>query len=609
VISTATYIGQTVAGRYRIEAIAGEGGMATVFRATDLLLERTVALKCLTDRFAAGSDASERVFAEARAMASLAHPAIVMLYDVFEAAGQRYLVMEYVEGRTLRSLLDAGALPPAQAVALSLPLLDALDVAHRHGVVHGDFKPENVLITPSGHPKLTDFGIARLARDASAMPTTVLGTALYLAPEQLEGAPPSVASDVYASGLVLYEMLSGRLPFDGSSPAAVASQRLVRDPIPLRERVPSLSPALESVVLRALARHPEQRYPSIEALRQDLVRAAGQGERRLAPPLAKTERLTGHEPSSLLAASRPEKHHQWHAVSRPRLRKSRGRAGQWPDGLPRSPASDRPRWETSPPPVAPVGRRRTVARNRRQGGLLLFLLLAVPLTALTILGSLVITRPSLLGLASGGTVAVPPAAGRAAPQTGAVAGRVTGGGKRVVAGAAIEFPDLGTLPGIVTNSDGAYRATDLPAGSGYTMRVSAPGYQPAQMRVDVMAGQTVNKDVDLAPICDDAGKVSGLGSLVVPARKVLDVPLPASAGQGIDLSVAVSQGRSFDPRNLDIRITLLDPNGRTIVSPGRERQYHPSLIVAPATGTYTLRLDNSYSQLTGKNVTATWCLR
>lgn len=268
--STGPRDGRTIAGRYRLEAVIGRGGMSTVYRAHDLLLDRTVAIKLLLDDLGRDPAARRRLLQEARSTAALMHPSIVTLYDAIEEDGQTYLVMEYVQGRGLRDVLEAGPLPIARAVDIALQLANALAFAHQRGIVHGDIKPENVIIDTAGRPKLLDFGIARMTASAEAMQTTLLGTALYVAPEQLEGQPPTAASDIYAAGLVLYEMLVGRLPFEGTTPAT-AAQRLVHDPAPLHRFNPAIPAGLEAIVMRALARDPQQRYDSVAQFAQALA--------------------------------------------------------------------------------------------------------------------------------------------------------------------------------------------------------------------------------------------------------------------------------------------------------------------------------------------------
>jgi eukaryotic-like serine/threonine-protein kinase len=209
--------GQTLAGRYRLEAVIGQGGMATVFRAHDLLLDRTVAIKRLSRALDEDASTQRRFLAEARSTAALLHPAIVTLHDALEVQGENYLIMEYVEGQTLRTLLRDGPVSGSRALTLATDLADALAYAHGQRIVHGDIKPENVLVTIDGRPKLVDFGIARQLAGQDTAPTTRFGTTSYMAPEQLQGEPPSVAGDIFALGLVLSEMVTGQLPLPVSA--------------------------------------------------------------------------------------------------------------------------------------------------------------------------------------------------------------------------------------------------------------------------------------------------------------------------------------------------------------------------------------------------------
>jgi eukaryotic-like serine/threonine-protein kinase len=265
-------------GRYRVENVLGGGGMALVYRARDEELDRPVAIKLLADNLAADEAFRKRFLREARLAAQLAHPNVVQVYDSGEADGRPYIVMEYVEGETLADLLARrGRLPPAEAVELALQVCSGLEHAHRAGLVHRDIKPQNLLIRGDGTVKITDFGIARSAHGTRLTETgSVLGTAAYLAPEQAAGEEVTPAADVYALGVVLYELLAGRTP----RTAETLTQFLVRgqeQPIPeLRELAPDVPEALEDVVMRCLARIPEYRPPSAGALGADLAATSGE---------------------------------------------------------------------------------------------------------------------------------------------------------------------------------------------------------------------------------------------------------------------------------------------------------------------------------------------
>ncbi len=264
--------GSVLAGRYELLETVGHGGMATVYRARRLPDGKVVAVKVLREPYCHDREFVERFEREAQAAASLAHPHVVPVLDSGEDRGVRFLVMEYVDGEDLKSLLRrSGPLAPARAVAVAAAVCDALEYAHARGIVHRDIKPQNILLTPSGQVKVTDFGIARALTSATITETgTVLGSVHYLPPEQARGEPATAASDLYALGVVLYEMLTGRLPFDGESPIAVALKHLYEEPPSLRHANPEVPGWLEGVVRRALAKRPEDRYPSAADMRADL---------------------------------------------------------------------------------------------------------------------------------------------------------------------------------------------------------------------------------------------------------------------------------------------------------------------------------------------------
>jgi serine/threonine-protein kinase len=221
---------------------------------------------------------------EARAAAALAHPNIAQIFDSSVHEGHGFIVMELVPGRTLRAILDERrVLPPGEAIELAAQLADALDCAHRHGVIHCDVKPPNIIVTPDGRPKLVDFGIARAMAATTRQTDEVWGSAPYMAPEQVEGLRPDGRTDLYALGVVLYELLTGRLPFEGTTLASVAAQRLVKDPPPLRQHNPRVAPALERVVLRALARERSERYARASDLQDGLRGVAEQAGARTGP--------------------------------------------------------------------------------------------------------------------------------------------------------------------------------------------------------------------------------------------------------------------------------------------------------------------------------------
>ena len=264
-----------ISDRYRLEEQVAVGGMGEVWRATDLLLERTVAVKLLRESFAEDPVIVERFRREALTAAGLSHPNMANVFDYVQDNGRTGIVMEFVEGETLADRITRnGPLEVADAVRTASALLAALTVAHDAGVVHRDVKPGNVMISPTGEVKVTDFGIARAAGHETLTETgMVVGTAHYLSPEQVSGKPASPASDLYAVGAILYEMLTGAKPFEAETPLAVAMQRLNADPRDPQEHRADIPDTVSQVALTALARDPERRYASAEGMRSALEAA------------------------------------------------------------------------------------------------------------------------------------------------------------------------------------------------------------------------------------------------------------------------------------------------------------------------------------------------
>ncbi len=266
--------------RYTLLDRLGSGGMAEVYLAHDEVLDRDVALKALRGQYAEDESFVERFRREARNAASLSHPNIVQVYDQGRAEnGTYYMAMEYVPGGTLKDrIVERGALAPAEAAGLAAQVADALAVAHGRGIVHRDIKPQNVLMTPSGETKVADFGIARAA-SATVMTQTnlVLGTAGYMAPEQASGEKVSPATDLYSLGVVLYEMLTGALPYEADTPIAIAMQHVNAPPRHPREANPEVPAELDAIVVRLLAKDPNERYTSASELARDLRSVAAGG--------------------------------------------------------------------------------------------------------------------------------------------------------------------------------------------------------------------------------------------------------------------------------------------------------------------------------------------
>jgi beta-lactam-binding protein with PASTA domain/predicted Ser/Thr protein kinase len=265
----------TLGGRYRVERELGRGGMAKVFLGTDTVLGRTVAIKLLAPQFAEDDGFVQRFRREAQAAARIGHPHIVSVFDTGSDDGVHYIVMEYVEGRTLADFLSGGGrIMPDRAIDIAADVLTALEAAHAQGVIHRDIKPGNIMLSPKGEVKVTDFGIARVTTTAETVAQTaaILGTASYLSPEQAQGQPVDGRSDIYSLGCVLYEMVTGRPPFLGDSPVAVASKQVLEQPLPPSNLNPDVTPELDAVILRSLAKNPANRYQSAEEMRADLDR-------------------------------------------------------------------------------------------------------------------------------------------------------------------------------------------------------------------------------------------------------------------------------------------------------------------------------------------------
>jgi beta-lactam-binding protein with PASTA domain/predicted Ser/Thr protein kinase len=262
------------ANRYELGEAIGRGGMADVYLAHDRLLDRRVAVKVLAASVASDPTNVERFRREAQSAAGLNHPHVVAVYDWGEDDGTSFIVMEYVPGRTLRELIDTyGHLSPIDAAQIAAEIADALSFAHAHGVVHRDVKPGNVLVTPQGQVKVTDFGIARAESGEPLTKTgAVLGTATYFSPEQAQGFALDGRSDVYALGVVLYEMLTGVAPFTASSPVSVAYKHVRETPAPPSSIEPDVPGAMDRIVLTAMAKNVEERYQSAQDLRGDLLR-------------------------------------------------------------------------------------------------------------------------------------------------------------------------------------------------------------------------------------------------------------------------------------------------------------------------------------------------
>jgi serine/threonine-protein kinase len=290
--------GRRLGGRYLLESPIASGGMATVWRATDEVLGRSDAVKVLRQDLAEDLDLVERFRLEAVAAARLSHPAVVRVFDTGVDEGICYIVMELHEGTNLADILSDGPLSPAEAARIVRDALQGLAHAHREGVIHRDVKPSNILVDRSGLVKVTDFGIAKAAFAGGDVTTTgnLLGTAKYLAPEQVEGEPVDGRADLYSAGIVLYEALTGRPPFEADNHLATATMRLTAPPRPPGALRPGIPRPLEGVVLRALARQPDERFQTAEEMSAAIDRASP-GTGRPAPSIQAAPEPSGRRPS------------------------------------------------------------------------------------------------------------------------------------------------------------------------------------------------------------------------------------------------------------------------------------------------------------------------
>jgi len=298
-------VGSVVDGRYQVLAKLGGGGMADVWLADDRHLQRRIALKVLHRRFAQDREFVMRFQREAEAAAGLQHPNIVAVFDRGEWEGTFYIAMQYVEGPTLKQLIDSG-ITLEQAVAVTRQVLQAAGYAHRQGIVHRDLKPQNVIVDPEGKAVVTDFGIARAGVSEITQTGSVMGTPHYLSPEQAQGFDVTAVSDLYSIGVMLYEALTGRVPFEGESAVAVAMKQVSQMPQRPSSIQPRVSPALDAVVMRALEKDPGQRFQSADAFIAALDQAmrepggAGRGTTSFAalPPVVATPGEEGEDPEA-----------------------------------------------------------------------------------------------------------------------------------------------------------------------------------------------------------------------------------------------------------------------------------------------------------------------
>ncbi len=291
--------GTTIDGRYRVEYLLGSGGMADVYCATDLQLDREVAVKVLYRRFAPDAEFVERFRREASAAAGLQHQHVVSVYDRGEWDGTYYIAMEYLQGRTLKAIINEyGALDSDWSIEMTTQILRAARFAHRRNVIHRDFKPHNVIVDDDGLATVTDFGIARAGASDMTQTGSIMGTAQYLSPEQAQGHAVSEQSDLYSIGVILYEMVTGQVPFDGESAVTIALKHVSEMP-PLPSTInPGITPQLDAVIMRALAKDPAQRFATAD----EFIDALEQARIGVMPPATEST-IVGMSGQSLAASA------------------------------------------------------------------------------------------------------------------------------------------------------------------------------------------------------------------------------------------------------------------------------------------------------------------
>jgi eukaryotic-like serine/threonine-protein kinase len=312
--------GTVIDGRYRVAARLGSGGMADVYLAHDTLLGRQVALKLLHRRFAEDQEFVERFRREASSAAGLSHPNVVAVFDRGEWDSTYYIAMEYLPGRSLKAVVrEHGSLSPHDAIDIIVQILLAVRFAHKRGIIHRDIKPHNVILDEEGRAKVTDFGIARAGASDMTLTGSIMGTAQYLSPEQAQGHAVSETSDLYAVGVVLYELLTGSVPFEGESAVTIALKQVSVEPTPPSERNPDVGPALDAVVMRSLAKDPLARFASAD----EFIAALQQAREGIAPaPVFNGNPPTVDAAAALLMPSLPGEEQQPPAAAARRRRRA-----------------------------------------------------------------------------------------------------------------------------------------------------------------------------------------------------------------------------------------------------------------------------------------------
>lgn len=316
-------------GRYEVLERIGAGGMAIVYKAKDVLLNRVVTIKVLREQYVSDEDFIRRFRREAQSAASLSHPNIVSVYDVGKEGDTEYIVMEYVEGRNLKEIIrEYAPLSTEQSVNLARQITMAIQNAHDHHIIHRDIKPHNILVTEDGHAKVTDFGIARAVSSATVTHTgDIIGSVHYLSPEQAKGLQSNEQSDLYSLGIVLYELITGKVPYDGETPITIALKHLQEQPVLPSKINPRIEQEFEAVIMRAIAKSPEQRYLTAKDILTDLDHIqAGRPITKVAIPVADDSEATQtHKGMGKILATIPTKDSSLEGKSSPTKAESKKR--------------------------------------------------------------------------------------------------------------------------------------------------------------------------------------------------------------------------------------------------------------------------------------------
>ena len=300
-------VGEVLSDRYELEELVGTGGMSSVYRAHDRLLDRKVALKVLHEQYTDDEEYVERFRREARAVAALSHPNIVTVIDRGEHGGRQFIVFEYVDGENLKQLIERrGPAPVTTALELAIQIARGLSFAHQQGLVHRDVKPQNVLLNGDGEAKVTDFGIARSldVQHGMTQTGTVLGTSDYIAPEQAQGQRVDEHTDVYSLGVVLYELLTNEVPFPGENFVAVAMRHINEEPPSIRDKRPDVSPRLEAAMHRAMAKDAADRFPTMADFCQELEACLAEAHGTQVAPAVRPKRAQARSQDGAAASRR-----------------------------------------------------------------------------------------------------------------------------------------------------------------------------------------------------------------------------------------------------------------------------------------------------------------